>query len=322
MRSGCRFIALSFVYMQMVGVPALHCQTDSDSRRQTAKIPPPSNNAAMESYVPLASSLQKTRDEAWQTLEGGCRSDKIAERASAIRVLGLLRNQGRARTLAEKALSDSKSEVRSAAAAALGDMEARTSIPQLRKVLDDDDPAVALAAAHALYLMHDKSSYQVYYEVLTRQRKSGKGLISSQMSVFSDRKKMAQLGFEEGIGFVPFGGIGWKAFKELTKDDSSPVRAASARVLADDPDPTTTKVLAEQAGDKSWIVRAAALEALAKRGDPSALDTVKSYIFDEKDVVQYTAAAATLRLLGVRSAKALGKQRRIERTSAPTIAAR
>jgi hypothetical protein len=28
------------------------------------------------------------------------------------------------------------------------------------------------------------------------------------MSVFSDPKKMAQLGFEEGIGFVPFGGIG------------------------------------------------------------------------------------------------------------------
>jgi hypothetical protein len=32
------------------------------------------------------------------------------------------------------------------------------------------------------------------------------------------------------------------------KDDSSPVRAACARVLAEDPDPVTTKVLATKAG--------------------------------------------------------------------------
>ena len=41
------------------------------------------------------------------------------------------------------------------------------------------------------------------------------------------------------------------------KDDSSPVRAAAAKVLARDPDPAATKALAEAAGDDSWIVRAA-----------------------------------------------------------------
>ena len=114
---------------------------------------------------------------------------------------------------------------------------------------------------------------------------------------------MAQLGFEEGIGFIPFAGMGWKAIKEVRKDDSSPVRAASARVLAEDPDPGITKVLADQAGDKSWVVRAATLEALAKRGDPSALGTAELYIMDEKDVVRYTAAATTLRLLAIKEAK-------------------
>jgi hypothetical protein len=62
--------------------------------------------------------------------------------------------------------------------------------------------------------MHDKSSYEVFYEVLTRQRKGGKGLISSQMSTLGDPKKMAQLGFEEGIGFIPFAGMGSKAIQE------------------------------------------------------------------------------------------------------------
>jgi len=55
-----------------------------------------------------------------------------------------------------------------------------------------------------------------------------------------------------------------RAFKLITKDDSSPVRAAAAKVLAREPDPATTQALAEAAGDKSWIVQVAALEVLAK----------------------------------------------------------
>jgi len=81
-------------------------------------------------------------------------------------------------------------------------------------------------------------------------------------------------------------------------------------VLADDPDPATTKVLEEAAGDKSWIVRAAALEALARRGDPSALDTVELYLLDEKDVVRYTAAASALRLMRSKEAKSEARKLR------------
>jgi len=214
--------------------------------------------------------------------------------------LGLTPNDAKALKLAEKALDDDKPEVRSAAAAALGDMKSRTSIPKLREALDDKDPSVALAAAHSLDLMHDHSAYEVYYEVLTGQRKAGRGLIASQTSILKDPKKMAHLGFEEGIGFIPFAGIGWGAIKAIRKDDSSPVRAAAAKVLAKDPDPAATKALADAVGDKSWLVRAAALEALAKRGDPSVLDTVQLYVSDEKDAVKYTAAAAVLRLTAVK----------------------
>jgi HEAT repeat protein len=70
--------------------------------------------------------------------------------------------------------------------------------------------------------------------------------------------------------------------------------------LVDDPDPAATKVLTDAAGDKSWIVRAAVLEALAKRGNPDTLDVVQLYVYDEKDVVRYTAAAAVLRLTAIR----------------------
>jgi HEAT repeat protein len=244
------------------------------------------------------------KEEAWQILNTACTGDKTSGRATAIRVLGLMPNDAKATKLAEQALDDDKPEVRSAAGAALGDMKSRVSIPKLRAALDDHDPSVALAAAHSLDLMHDDSAYEVYYEVLTGQRKAGKGLIASQTSILKDPKKMAQLGFEEGIGFIPFAGIGWEAIRVIKKDDSSPVRAAAAKVLAKDPDPSATKALVDAAGDKSWLVRAAALEALAKRGNPSVLDTVKLYMSDEKRTVRYTAAAVVLRLTAIKESTA------------------
>jgi HEAT repeat protein len=243
------------------------------------------------------------REQAWRLLESACTSDKTTNRATAVLVLGLIPNNKRSADLAEKALTDSKAEVRSAAAAALGEMRSRASIPRLRAAFDDPDPMVVLAAAHALDLMHDNSAYEVYYEVLNGERKAGKGLISSQASLLHDPKKMAALGFEEGIGFVPFAGIGWGAIKVITKDDASPVRAAAAKVLARDPDPATTEALIDATGDKSWIVQTAALEALAKRGDRSALKTVEKYMSDEKDAVKYTAAAAVLRLGAIKAYK-------------------
>jgi len=54
--------------------------------------------------------------------------------------------------------------------------------------LDDNDPSVALAAAHSLELMRDNSAYEVYGEVLTGQRKSRRGLIASETSMLKDPK--------------------------------------------------------------------------------------------------------------------------------------
>jgi HEAT repeat protein len=290
--------------------PSVRPPTDKPERQPPTQ-PQPNGPGQRPTATPKAPKAPK--EEAWDILNTACTGDRTSGRATAIRVLGLMPNDAKALKLAEKALTDDKAEVRSAAAAALGDMKSRTSIPKLREALDDNDPSVALAAAHSLELMHDESAYEVYYEVLTGQRKAGRGLIASETSVLKDPKKMAQLGFEEGIGFIPFAGIGWEAVKTITKDDSSPIRAAAAQVLGKDPDPATTKALAHAAGDKSWLVRAAALEALAKRGDPSVLDTVKLYMSDEKDTVKYTAAAAVLRLTAIKESGPVGVEGKKEK---------
>jgi len=282
----------------------------NSTQQEPASVTPsaPNTPPAQSSANPPArisstrSGASSAREKAWQILEDACTGDKSGDRATAILVLGLIPNDSKSAKLAEKALTDERPEVRAAAAAALGNMQSRASMPKLKAAMDDQDPSVALAAAHSLNLMHDNSAYEVYYEILNGERKAGKGLIASQTSMLRDPKKMAEFGFEEGIGFVPFAGIGWGAIKAIRKDDSSPVRAAAARVLARDPDPATTRALVEATGDNSWIVQTAALEALAKRGDPSALPTVERYLSDEKGAIRFTAAAAVIHLSSIKQA--------------------
>jgi HEAT repeat protein len=279
------------------------------AQQEPAPPPPPTTppgqppaNPAVPANPPRARVSTTPREQAWKILEDACTGDKSGDRATAILVLGLIPNDPKSANLAQKALTDERPEVRAAAAAALGNMQSRASIPKLKAAMEDQDPSVALAAAHSLDLMHDNSAYEVYYEILNGQRKAGKGLIAAQTSMLRDPKKMAEFGFEEGIGFIPFAGIGWGAIKAIRKDDSSPVRAAAARVLARDPDPATTKALTEATGDNSWVVQAAALEALAKRGDPSVLPTVQRYVSDEKSAIKFTAAAAVIHLTAIKQA--------------------
>lgn len=211
--------------------------------------------------------------------------------------------------MASKALGDDKPKVRIAAATALGELHATSAIPSLKEALSDDEVGVVLAAAHALLLMKDPSGYEVYYAILSGQRKSGKGLVAGQMDTLKDPKKMAMLGFQEGIGFIPFAGMGYSAIRTIMKDDSSPVRAAAARVLAEDPDPDTARELADVAvHDKSELVRTAALEAIARHGDPAYIGTIAPAMSDDKDPVKYTAAAAVARLTAISERRGANKK--------------
>ena len=153
--------------------------------------------------------------------------------------------------MAPRALQDQKPDVRAAAATALGLMGSRASTPELKKALSDKEPSVVLAAAHALQVLNDPAGYEVYYEVLTGERKSAEGLVAQGMETLKNRNKMAKLGFEEGLGFIPFADIGYSAAKAVGKDDTSPERAAAAKALVKDPDPRIGQALVRAASDKS-----------------------------------------------------------------------
>ena len=127
--------------------------------------------------------------------------------------------------------------------------------------------------------------------------------MENQRRMLSDPRRLASFGFEQGVGFIPFGGLTLGAFRSLRRDDVSPIRAAAAEVLITDPDPKTTQALKTAVADRSWVVRAAAIDALGKRNDPSVIPTLEPALDDEREAVRYTAAAAIIRLYDVKKGK-------------------
>lgn len=233
---------------------------------------------------------------AWELLDKGVTSNSAETRRIAVDALGLVVNNRHVIRIAEKSLRDSSPQVRAAAATALGKMHARASIHRLIAALDDKEPEVVLAAAKSLISLHNERGYEIYYEVLTGQRRGGKNAVQQELGVLRDPKKLAEMGFEEGIGFVPFGSMGLEVFRVFKGGTEMGVRAAAATMLAHDPDAGAATALADATGDPSWHVRRAAIDAIAERGDSRLLAAVLPSLDDEKEAVRYAAAAAVLRL--------------------------
>jgi HEAT repeat protein len=286
----CRWVlALSWFpgLFGLMAAPSLApAQPSAFSAQQT---PQPSTNPPIE-------NRQTVVEKAWTTLREGLKDKNADKRARAARALGLLPGNTEAEQAAVAALKDEKPNVRLAAAIALGSMRAEHSAGNLEEALGDSEPGVVLAAANSLLLLHDAVGYDTYYEVLTGERRASKGLIKEELDTLKDKKKMAQMGFEEGIGFIPFAGMGYEIFKTVTKNDSSPLRAAAAKKLGHDPAPDAAEALVQAAKDKNVTVRAAALEAIALREDPSVIPKITAALDDEKDLVRFAAAACIAHL--------------------------
>lgn len=258
--------------------------------------------SAIPTFTSADEPKQDPREQAWQILHRGLGEKHASERTLAVQALSLLPGNRRATQFAVTALQDKDAEVRTAAAVVLGQQHARSAIPQLKQALSDTELSVALAAAHALLLLKDSSAYDVYYAILMGDRKSSEGLLESQLKRVKDPKQMAEIGISEGVGFVPFGGMGYEAYRQIRKHDNSPVRATAARFLANDPDPLSEDALVQTAlADKDEDVRLAALDALTQRGDPRCIKELLKNFTDEKAAVRYRTAAVVLNLSSAHS---------------------
>jgi HEAT repeat protein len=263
---------------------------------------------ALPHALPQPTPQEDSQKKAWQILRAGANATNPDKRANAIQALGLTSKDAKAVQLAENALQDKEASVRTAAANALGAMGSSDSIPKLKDLLSDKDISAALAAAHALVQLKNNSGYDVYYSVLSGERKGGEGLIAEQIDQLRTPERAIKFAFDQGIGFLPYADYGIEALHAWEKRSTAPTRAAAARALAADPDSRSGQALVKAAADKEWVVRAAALEAIAKREDPVLLKDIVPAMSDKKDIVRYSAAAAVLHLAHIAQTTAHTKE--------------
>jgi HEAT repeat protein len=288
-------IALLALLLNCSAIAASPQQTDSGNGQTVAPAASQSTPAAANAEP----SISDLEEKSWLILQTGLHSKRAQQREEAVKALSLLEGNHQAIRFSLRALRDKNSRVRGAAASTLGDLHATATVPALRAAVSDKDASVMLAATHALFVMKDPMAYEIYYAILMGNKKTSAGLIQAQVDRLKDPKQMAQMGFEEGIGFVPYAGMGYEAYRQLMKHDNSPVRAAAARYLALDPDSISEDALIQVAvADKNIIVREAALDALAQRSDPKCIQRLAINLDETKYPVRYRTAATIIRLGG------------------------
>jgi HEAT repeat protein len=306
-RASTQIALLVFLLNCCATAPSFPQSVGEQTSPSSGKVP---QSAAEKPSQPAAEgpSAPDLQEKAWQVLQSGLHSRKAAQRTEAVKAISLLAGNRQAIRFTLRAMRDKNPRVRAAAASTLGELHATNTIPALKAALSDKDASVMLAAAHALYVFKDPLAYEVYYDILMGDKKTSAGMIQSQIDRLKDPKQVAQMGFEEGIGFVPYAGIGYEAYRQLMKHDNSPVRAAAARFLALDPDAVSEDALIQVAlADKNVIVREAALDALAERDDSKCIGRLPTNLDDDKYPVRYRTAATIIHLGSAETRKPAAK---------------
>jgi hypothetical protein len=83
----------------------------------------------------------------------------------------------------------------------------------------------------------------------------------------------------------------------------SPVRAAAALKLVNDPDPKVAQALVSATTGPKRKVRAAEIGAIGRRNDASLLKSNTNVPDDERDIVRFNATAAVIHLSSPASGK-------------------
>ena len=154
---------------------------------------------------------------AWDILNQGVNDKNPEKRKQAIAAVGSLGLAPEAIKLVESALrNDEDVVVRQTAAASLGQMKSKQSIPALQQALDDHSGEVAFQAAKSLWELGDRSSVSrsppagkhtsrdTLQDVLTGQLKDATGLREGAMrdakAKLHSPRALAKIGIKEASG--------------------------------------------------------------------------------------------------------------------------
>jgi HEAT repeat protein len=269
-----------------------------------AQQPPPKTADPDAQVVQPAPAKPKTpaqlKAQAWTMLTDAVTDEKHEEtRTQALAALGLMGGNPRSLGLIKDAMKDKDVDIRVAAALAAGQTKSPNITTDLRRMLDDKEPAVAFIAALTLWKMHDRSGEDILTAVADGDRKTTASLLNGTTHSISkelhDPAAMAKYGATQGAYMLlgPFG-IGLTAFEYLHKNGGDSARVSAIEAIAENHTVPIRKELIGATLDKDFGVRTAACKALARYRDPDVPPALAKVFDDTKPPVKLTAAAAYL----------------------------
>jgi HEAT repeat protein len=242
---------------------------------------------------------------AWEVLRQGLADKNPETRRQSVTAAGSIgANVSEAVKFVEDGLKDMDTLVRQTAAAELGEMKAKQSIPALKTALDDPSAEVAFAAAKSMWDMGDNTGRNLIEDVLTGQQRASQGMVSG--AVQDAKRKMHEprtltlMGLKEASGALlgPFN-IGVVAAEQAFKDGSAGARALAATLLARECDTESLRLLEKACtDDKSWAVKATVAKTLGQCGNRDSIPTLERNLSDSHAAVRFMAAAAIIRIGG------------------------
>jgi HEAT repeat protein len=282
------------VALLAASLPSAFAQTPATPPAQTA---PDTTTAPTTDR--LHNSVTTNTQEAWEMLTSAVQDPKHSDlRTQALAALGTLSTNAHASTLIVAAMKDPDYEVRSSAILAAGQTKNRTLTTDIRNMLNDKEPQVALAAAATLWKMNDYSGEDVLIAVVNGDRKATASLKDSTMHTVKrdihSPSTLARIGALQGASILlgPFG-FGITAYEYMRKNGADSARAAAVEQLSQEKTGPVRTTITEALGDKDPAVRAAAAKAIGiNYHDKAASDALLPLFDDTKPPVRLTAAAA------------------------------
>ena len=248
------------------------------------------------------SATAATNGQAWEILRSGLDDSDPDHRKKAIDAIGNIGADPDAVHLVERGLRDKDILVRQKAAATLGAMGSKDAIPPLKSALEDS-PEVSFSAAKALWELGDTSARWIFQQVIEGERKDTPGRMQSALRDAKHKLRPSQLalmGAKEAAGMLGPASMGIDAIQEaLTenkKNNGAPGRVVAAGVLAKDPDPYALTLLEWALGDDSSAVRVAVAKALAERGNQDTIPKLERLMSGDHHAVRCMAAAAVIKI--------------------------
>ena len=247
--------------------------------------------------------LAQPEKSAWDVLKPGLADTNPLTRRQAVTATGSIGLDPEAIRLIEDAMQHDKDElIRATAAAELGEMKSRASIPALRAALDDPAGEVGFAAAKSLWDMGDKTGRGFIEDVIAGQQQATDGGVHGALHradrLRHDPKQMAIIGAKSASGALlgPFN-IGVLAAEQVFKGGAVAARMQALNLLAEDCDAQTFKLLeTATTGDKTWAEKAAAAKALGRCGNPDAIPTLEENLSNSNAAIRFMSAGAIIRL--------------------------